>query len=349
MKLSNLKSQRLAGTVAMLMLVSIFIYAPQSASAAVQFGNFTATMGQGNVMCSWETISQTSNASFTVEKAWAPSGRSQSLSWTPLTSMQGAGNSHSTITYTYTDNAPGYVGNQQVTDGYLLYRIKATDFEGHSTATNPKAVRWSSLTPSTDNAIAPVGDEDTRTAFINFFSAKAKNTNVYCTWQSQLFVDNSVYTVERSTNGTTFTPFATVNGDGVTIAIQKYTVIDYNVTASVVYYRLAQFDAGVGTSYSPVRKVILSGGGGGRPEETATLSSFTSEQGLHVNYNSATAGAVNLIVSDCLGKLITERTLEAEQGNNTYAINDVNLRQGIYHVTVVKDGEALTKTIVKNQ
>jgi hypothetical protein len=160
--------------------------------------------------------------------------------------------------------------------------------------------------------------------------------------------DNSVYTVERSTNGITFTPFASVNGDGVTTIAQKYMVVDYSVTATVVYYRLAQFDAGMGTSYSPVKKIILSTGSAGRPIEEAALSSFASEQSLNINYTSSSAGAVTLVVSDCVGKIVTQRNLQAAEGNNTYTINDVNLRPGIYNVTVAKDGEALTKRIVKN-
>jgi hypothetical protein len=346
MKISILKSQRLA--LSFFMTAFLFINAPKGASAAVQFGNFYLTQGTGSVTCSWEALSQTNNASFTIEKTWTMGSRTASMTWTQITSIQGAGNSHSTVTYNYMDIAPGMVGNQQVTGGYLIYRIRATDVDGHSTSTPSKAIRWGSVNETADNAIAATDGNDTRTAYLSYFSATAKSTNVYCSWQSKPGTDNSVYTVERSTNGTTWAAFATVNGDGVTPVTQKYTVIDYNVTGSVRYYRLAEFNSGSGTTYSPVRKVILSGGSGGRPEEAATLSSYSSAEGLHVDYNSSSAGAVNLIVSDYLGKVITQKTLQAAEGNNTYTIDDIRLRSGIYHVTVVKDGEAATQTIAKN-
>ncbi len=348
MKISNIKRQRIASVIALAILTSIFIYAPKGALAAVQFGTFTVTQGNNTVMCYWQTLSQTNNASFTVEKAWAPTGRSANMSWISLTSIQGAGDSHNTMTYNFTDNNPGYVGNQQVTDGYILYRIKATDFHGYSMATTVKTVRWPNVSETSNEVVVADGGNDTRSAYINRFVAKAKNSDVYCTWQSMPGADNSVYTVEKSTNGITFTAFATVVGDGVTTSIQKYMVVDYNVTSSTVWYRLAQFDAGLGTTYSPIKKIILSGGAGGRPENIATLTSFSSEDGLHLNYISSSAGTAHLYVMDCVGKTVAKKDLQAVEGENAYTVNDVNLSQGIYYVTIVKDADACTQKILKN-
>ena len=142
----NFRNQPVATMMALVIMTCIFMYAPKGASADAQFQNFTVSIHESNsVMCTWETASQTNNASFTIEKAWSSGTKGESVTWTAVRTFPGAGNCSYTLSYAYMDNAPTFVGSNEMPDGLLLYRIRQTDVDGHSTVTAMKSVKWSNL------------------------------------------------------------------------------------------------------------------------------------------------------------------------------------------------------------
>ena len=73
-------------------------------------------MHRGQVQLSWQTASEINNDFFTVERS------SDGINWEEITTVDGAGNSTSTLTYSEVDNHPY--------DGVSYYRLKQTDFNG---------------------------------------------------------------------------------------------------------------------------------------------------------------------------------------------------------------------------
>lgn len=70
-----------------------------------------------------------------------------------------------------------------------------------------------------------------------------ENGNVDIDWVTHGEVANSHFTLERSSNGNNFTPYAIVQGNGTTTDRNQYKVVDQNPFSGTTYYRLVQTDA----------------------------------------------------------------------------------------------------------
>lgn len=89
---------------------------------------FNAVGRPDHVKLSWSTASETNNDYFTIERS------RDLLSWDAIGYKEGAGNSHQTMTYHLEDRMPWR--------GMVYYRLKQTDFDGHSEVFEPVAVQY---------------------------------------------------------------------------------------------------------------------------------------------------------------------------------------------------------------
>ncbi len=95
--------------------VTIKVY--HSAGALpIELIHFDATLERDNVKLVWASASETNNDFYTIERS--PNG----LSFEPVGTVDGAGNSNSRIDYDYLDEKP--------LEGTSYYRLKQTDFNG---------------------------------------------------------------------------------------------------------------------------------------------------------------------------------------------------------------------------
>lgn len=84
--------------------------------------SFNADCGNGNVVLSWSTASETNNKYFTIERS------SDGINFQAIATIPGAGNSDAEREYTYTDTDPQ--------GGNNYYRLSQTDYDGNSTSYN---------------------------------------------------------------------------------------------------------------------------------------------------------------------------------------------------------------------
>ncbi len=82
----------------------------------VQLLNFAVEMQSSQAIASWNTLSESGNAYFTVEKSL------DGINFEPVGTINGAGNSASLLSYSMTDRVP-YTGKS-------YYRLKQTDVDG---------------------------------------------------------------------------------------------------------------------------------------------------------------------------------------------------------------------------
>ena len=88
--------------------------------------SFNAVKNNQQVDCIWATAIEVNNDYFTIE-------RSQDASnFAPIGDVDGAGNSNLVLNYLFTDYNPH--------SGINYYRLRQTDFDGHSTLSEIKAV-----------------------------------------------------------------------------------------------------------------------------------------------------------------------------------------------------------------
>ena len=88
------------------------------------------------------------------------------------------------------------------------------------------------------------------------FDAKNVGTSVDFTFSTASEINNDFFTIERSSNGKTFNPVATVAGKGNTIVVSNYTAKDDAPFSGVNYYKLKQTDKNGNSSYYPEVKAV---------------------------------------------------------------------------------------------
>jgi hypothetical protein len=99
----------------------------------IELLSFTAGCNNSVARINWQTASETNNNYFTIERS------KDAQTWVTVTTIPGAGNSNTTLSYSYNDNNP-YAGSS-------YYRLKQTDFNGQSVTFDPVALSCSSETP----------------------------------------------------------------------------------------------------------------------------------------------------------------------------------------------------------
>jgi len=92
--------------------------------------SFQAKCVNSNVKLSWSTASETNNNFFTIEQSI------DAGNWKILATIPGAGNSNTTLAYSYNDNDP--------LAGTSYYRLMQTDYNGKSEIFNPVSVNCNS-------------------------------------------------------------------------------------------------------------------------------------------------------------------------------------------------------------
>ncbi|MGI4737045.1 MAG: lectin-like domain-containing protein [Janthinobacterium lividum] len=90
------------------------------------------------------------------------------------------------------------------------------------------------------------------------FQARATGSAVQVAWQTASEVNNAHFVVERSADGTHFTPLAQLAGQGTSWRKSSYTYLDQTASQAAVptlYYRLRQIDLDGTATLSPVQAV----------------------------------------------------------------------------------------------
>jgi len=67
-----------------------------------------------------------------------------------------------------------------------------------------------------------------------------------------------------------------------------------------------------------------------------------------LNFNLVNNSNVDILVQDVSGKIISSKSLtNLNAGNNSTNINCTDLTDGIYYITMISNGNTLTKKFVK--
>ncbi|MEI7595531.1 MAG: choice-of-anchor J domain-containing protein [Bacteroidota bacterium] len=97
-----------------------------SNSLPTELLSFNVQCASEGVVVNWTTASETNNDFFTIEKSY------DGLNFSPISKVNGAGNSNSLLTYSYTDIS-AYNENS-------YYRLKQTDMNGQFVEYNPQSI-----------------------------------------------------------------------------------------------------------------------------------------------------------------------------------------------------------------
>jgi hypothetical protein len=163
------------------------------------------------------------------------------------------------------------------------------------------------------------------------FTAQRSGSEGLLNWQTAQEENSRDFTIERSTDGKTYTSIGVVAAAGKSTALRNYTFTDLTPVNSVNYYRLKQSDLDDKYTYSPIRTLNFS--------ESSRLGWYSTGK-LSVEVSLLQGNNEPYSLSDISGRTLRQGQLS---GGKTQVSN---LPSGVYIVRVItKVGDTLTKKI----
>jgi len=171
-----------------------------------------------------------------------------------------------TIELTYdlsTITGPTGVGTNNLTQLRLLVDDDGDFSNGGTTFISPSSIDGSNETATfevdfTDGQYYTLGSIEIAAlpiTLISFEVAVNEDNEVKLDWTTATEVNNSFYTIERSTDGINFETVANIDGAGNSNAVLFYTYVDTKPVNGLSFYRLKQTDFNGEFDYSQVRSV----------------------------------------------------------------------------------------------
>lgn len=190
---------------------------------------------------------------------------------------------------------------------------------------------WTGSTPCQSGAfILPV-------KLLSFKADDNGDGTVNITWSTAEEKNNDYFTLQRSTDGVTFTEFATVKGNGTVQKLSKYDAQDTEPTAERLYYRLSQTDFdGTTETFAPVFVEVKL--------KTAEMSAYPNPmtgRNLTVHLPKAEAGAMQML--DHRGKVILNKEIDGSSTIIELEFTD-ELVQGLYYINY-KSASGIVKNL----
>lgn len=176
-----------------------------------------------------------------------------------------------------------------------------------------------------------------------------KEKKVILNWQTNQEVNIQSIVLERSFNGSNFSPINTIIQDFKKDNLNSYQAIDASVeieTKSSVYYRIKQTNASGKVSYSNLSNVQLSPNFSSTKMETSP-NPFVEK--LKVQFRSEVKGNAEIQLLSLTGLNIGTKKMDIAPGiNNFYLEGLASKPAGLYIARLIMNGEVVeTKKIIK--
>lgn len=178
------------------------------------------------------------------------------------------------------------------------------------------------------------------------FTAQLNKANTDLYWSTASEINSKGFFVERAAPGGEWKEIGFVKGKGNSNLINRYTYTDVSPFTSGIsrlYYRLRITDNDGSFEYSKVVAVE-------KMQQNGTLKTELypnpAQDGTQLFITSPEPASASVIVADLQGKIITEETINLQQGINAYAIN-AGMNPGVYLVKVTSNGSAYHTKLIK--
>ena len=192
------------------------------------------------------------------------------------------------------------------------------------------------------NPASPYSGSVTLPIVLTNFSGHADGAVVILEWTTASEQNNNYFTLEKSDNGSSYTPFGTIKGAGNSSIPKSYSATDREPLAELTYYRLTQTDFnGQHTTFPPVvvdRKVVV-------PVKAANMRAFPNpfhnQVSLEFNYNGDdTQGLLKL--TDVNARPVQFQVINLVNGKNSFTLDRLQqLPGGFYFLHVESDNRSL--------
>ena len=167
---------------------------------------------------------------------------------------------------------------------------------------------------------------------------------IMITWKTSMENNNSLFVVEKSSDGRTFSKIGTATGSGNSRKSKPYNFLDASATGYKNIYRLRQVDydgsftfSDVVTVYKKVQNQLM----------VVQLSSESVQKSFSMTLDALSEGDVKIIVKDASGAIVSEKQKHLINGLNDIAVDLAGQREGAYKVVIQRNAEEKTFTVRK--
>jgi hypothetical protein len=231
------------------------------------------------------------------------------------------------------------------TNSGSVWTASGTHVAGTGTTAIPIAHR-TGLTSHAQWGIAS-GSTNPLPVTLLYFNAKKNDDKIDLTWATAAEINNDHFTVERSSDGITFTDLLTKRGSGNTTVKTVYQDADLKPFKGVNYYRLRQTDFNDVTVVSDIKSVDF---GGESNPDVSLFSIYPNpfNSGFKISFTAVKESEATFILMNSSGSLVAQKKIETQRGYNTYEYLEENdLPAGIYFGSLVMGETKLTQRILK--
>ncbi len=161
------------------------------------------------------------------------------------------------------------------------------------------------------------------------FTAEAKPEGVQLNWATAHELNNDHFTVERSTDASSFTKIAEVAGVGNSSVIQSYSATDAHPPIGTIYYRIKQTDIDGQASFSSMVETIWDAPNFSMKVYPNPVSTTATVEILGDKNETGT-----LRVLDLGGRVVYQQSLSLQPGQTSVELNANTWPSGVYVVEV---------------
>jgi hypothetical protein len=184
--------------------------------------------------------------------------------------------------------------------------------------------------------LAPVQPANAIPDLLTFTAAATGNTALL-RWTAEHDQSLRAYTIEKSADSIAFSDLDSLPPQPGNTGVHSYEYPDHGLTPGTSWYRLRLVDLNGNSSYSVIRSVTLTGGGG-------LITIFPNPVTDGTLYISSAVNCRHIRLMDILGRVIVDRDVQGYLQTLTVR----NLAGGIYLVVVDTDtGRQVQKVFVK--
>ncbi len=176
---------------------------------------------------------------------------------------------------------------------------------------------------------------------LNFFEAKpTNNKSVILTWQTASEENNDYFSIEHSTDGTSFREIATKVGNGTTDIVQNYSFLHENVANGLHYYRLKQVDFDGKFEYSNIVTAKVS-----HSNDDIFLTPNPTSNVILIQTKTPFERDADFQILNMQGQVVLSSVLQ--EGTSNVELNISDFPVGIYYLQLFVDNDVMMKKIIK--
>jgi hypothetical protein len=156
------------------------------------------------------------------------------------------------------------------------------------------------------------------------FNAIAKNNKVDVTWSTASEVNSDYFIVEKSTNGSTFSPIGKINAAGFSTTMHSYLFEDVHPAQGNNYYRLKQMDRNGTFEYSTVRVVNF------KKSAMNVYPNPVTAKVISVSLDNIEDENLEARLIDLSGKIVASTNMQFSNTTDAQFVIDAHLSPGVY-------------------